>query len=63
MTISEKHMAEAITLRRCYPYRIIWAAIDLDGNEIQGADTNKRQINRMVKLGYKVWILQTEAKK
>jgi hypothetical protein len=60
MALSEKHIENALALRRCYPYRIIWAAIDLEGNEIQGADHTKRQINKMARLGYKIFILTTK---
>ena len=58
MELSQKHLAEVAALKRCYPYRIIWAAITNDGEEIQGADYNRRQINKMARLGYKVFVLQ-----
>ena len=29
-----------------------------DGEEIQGADHNRRQINKMARLGYKIFIVQ-----
>ncbi len=58
MELSQKHLVEVEALKRCYPYRIIWAAINNEGEEIQGADYNRRQINKMARLGYKVFILQ-----
>jgi len=56
--LTEQHMQDAFALKRAFPYRIIWAAVDTEGNKIQGADHNKRQINKMLRLGYKVWVLQ-----
>ncbi len=57
MNLSENHIKQVAALKRCYPYRIIWAAIDNEGREIQGADYNRRQINKMARLGYKVFVV------
>jgi len=57
MSLSQATINAATMLKRHYPYRIVWAAIDPEGNELQGADTTRRQINKMLRLGYQVFEL------
>ncbi len=54
MKLRNEHRDKMVGLIRIYPNRIIWGAITPDGRELTGADYNRRQINKMVKMGYYV---------
>jgi hypothetical protein len=53
---AEREQLDALV--RHYPYRIIWCAINLEGEFMAGADHNRRQVNRMRRLGYQVSVAE-----
>ncbi len=61
VTFTEEQQAQLISLRQHYPYRIVWGAFDPDGNFLTGADTTRCQINKMARLGYRVFVVEVRS--
>lgn len=58
MKLTQEQREQLDMLVRHYPFRIVWCAINREGEFLTGADYNRRQINKMARLGYQVAVAE-----
>ena len=45
---------ELRNLKAHFPYRIVWGAVDINGEFYRGADVTRHKLNRFLRRGYLV---------
>lgn len=56
--MTDEMKTQMITLKKCFPYRIVWGKLDKDSGEFEVfATPTKHAMNKAVREGHKVWMI------